>query len=67
MACFFDFHDTRELPKKIQKPLTDLPESRQATQSESKNAFNWMPEVVGKKKCLDLGHFSHNVEHDKQL
>ena len=66
VACFFDFHDTRELPRKIQKPLTNVLGSRQAAQSESENAFNWMLEVVG-KKCLHPRHFSHTVEHDKQF
>ena len=42
VACFFDFHDTRELPRKIQKPVTNLLESKQAAQSKFENAFNWM-------------------------
>jgi hypothetical protein len=61
-VCYFlDFHDIKESPKKIQKPVTDLLESGQLAQSESQKDFNCKDEFVGKKMSYageDLIYFS---------
>lgn len=34
VVCFFDFHDIKASPKKIQKPVTERRVSKQPAQSE---------------------------------
>ena len=48
--CFLAFQDTRESPRKTQKPVTECLVSRQAPQSASKKALSWRDEVAEKKR-----------------
>ena len=53
--CFLAFQDTRESPRKIQKPVMDFLELGRDAQSASEKAFNWREEVDEKNKpCLGL-------------
>ena len=40
IGCFLDFHEIKESPRKMQKPVTDLRESGHRAQSESAKAVN---------------------------
>lgn len=40
VVCFLDFHDIKESPKKIQKPVVDLLESLHETQSTLEKAHS---------------------------
>lgn len=40
VGYILDFHDTRELPRNIQKPVTDLLMSKYFAQSKSHNHLN---------------------------
>ena len=46
--CFFDLHDIKESPKKMQKPEIDHRVSGQPAQSESQNLFSC--NVVSERK-----------------
>ena len=53
--CFLAFHETKELPMKMQKPVTDFLVSKQDLQSASEKAFNWIED--GWKGNFDTWHF----------
>ena len=40
VCCLLAFQETSESPKKMQKPVIDLRESKQVPQSASENAFS---------------------------
>lgn len=40
VACFLDFHETKESPRKMQKSVMDLQVSGHVAQSESLNALS---------------------------
>ena len=50
VACFLDFQDTKEEPRKIQKPVVDLRVSRQLSQSTSAYPFILKSDVAEKKR-----------------
>ena len=46
VACFLDFQEIRESPRKMQNPVTDLRESGQPAQSASQNPLRCSAEVA---------------------
>jgi hypothetical protein len=48
VCCFLDFQDTKESPRKRQKPVTDFLVSGHAAQSASQNALSLKSEDAGK-------------------
>ena len=55
VVCFLAFHETKELPMTMQKPVTDFLVSKQDLQSASEMAFTWMEEEEEKKYKPWLG------------
>ena len=49
VACFLDFHETKESPRKMQNPVIDLLESKHLPQSTSQNALNLKLDLADKK------------------
>lgn len=48
VSCFLALKETKESPKKIQNPVTDLRESSQVLQSTSEKARNFKEEAAEK-------------------
>jgi hypothetical protein len=48
VACFLDFHDIKESPRKTQYPVTERRESGHVAQSESLEALSCKDEEEGK-------------------
>lgn len=55
--CFLDFHETKESPKKIQKPIINLLVSGPDAQSTSAKALKWL-----RTKCLELEYLSSTAK-----
>jgi len=49
VACFLDFHEIKDSPKKMQNPVMNFLLSGHVAQSESQNPFNYTCELEGKK------------------
>nr|GMC66577.1 CTTNBP2 N-terminal-like protein [Ipomoea batatas] len=66
VICFFDLHDMRDDPRKMQKPVIDLRVSLQAAQSESENTLSSMHRhtslaAVSQTKCRALSRLSKAI------